>query len=89
MTMILMSKQTQDKHGLWRGCARPNSFEVTSKDAILNGVDSSFSCGVRIQQADKAPLVFRISQDLHEVGNLVIYQKFYFIVHCSQGKSKG
>jgi len=79
--MILTPKQTQDKQSMWRGSARPNLFVVTSEDAVRNSVDSSFSCDVRIQQSDRTPLVFCISQDLHEVGTAA---KTLFVIHYGQ-----
>lgn len=67
MRMLSTLEQIQDKLSIWRGFARANSFDVTSEAAVRDGVDSSFSCDVRVQQSHHTPLVFRISHDLHEV----------------------
>ena len=72
MMVVWLLKQTHDMHSVWRGIARPNSFEVTSEAAVRHGVDSSFSFDVHIQQSDLESLVFHISQDLHEVGRRVM-----------------
>jgi len=81
MMMILTLKQTLDKHGVWRGVALPNLFDVTSTAAVRDGVDSIFACDVRVQQSDRTPLVFRISQDLHEVANC---SEIIFVIHYGQ-----
>jgi len=71
MMMMMMSvvvvvvTQTHDNCSVWRGIARTNAFGVTSRAAVITGVDSSFSCDVHIQQSDFKALVFKIWQDLH------------------------